>query len=111
MGDFGSSLFCVGNLCESSVRSVTLWWQSVTGLEPVANDIPPQRHKAHRVRTEFTHTRPRGTRKGLLEALRIYHTILDLQVLVLSTWFFIPGTGVYSPIDHLWKWHMSMAED
>ena len=37
MGDFGSSLFCVGNLCEYSVHSVTLWWQSVTGLEPVAN--------------------------------------------------------------------------
>jgi hypothetical protein len=34
------------------VCSVTLWWQSVTGLEPVVNDIPPQRHKAHRVRTE-----------------------------------------------------------
>ena len=25
----GSSLFWVGNLCEPSVRSVTLWWQSV----------------------------------------------------------------------------------
>ena len=28
----------MGNLCEPSVRSVTLWWQYVTGLEPVAND-------------------------------------------------------------------------
>jgi len=49
----GSSQSCVGNLCESSVCSVTLWWQSVTiWLKPVADDIPPQRHRVHRVRTE-----------------------------------------------------------